>query len=102
MFIVPLSQLPLIKAEENVDKFVGTEGVAPKVPFFDVLKQATQATQQAQEVANQDSYDLSMGNVDNLAAVMINSAKATTALEMTVQLTSRAVSSYKEIMQMQV
>ena len=55
------------------------------------------------EVKNRDdAYDLAMGRTDDLAAISINSAKAAVALEMTVQVASRAVTAYKEILQMQI
>ena len=43
-----------------------------------------------------------MGDVASLHNMMINSAMEATAVETAVQLTSRAVSAYKEIMQMQI
>lgn len=60
------------------------------------------ALQKSQEAAAQDAYDLAMGDVSNLHSLMINSAMEATAVETAVQLTSRAVSAYKEIMQMQI
>lgn len=72
------------------------------IPFADVLGDAINNARETQAVSNNDAYELAMGTSDNLAAVMINSAKAATAVEMAVQLTNRAVSAYKEIMQMQV
>lgn len=102
MFIVPLTQLPsMIKVEDTNLAVTALSGTA-KTPFADILHNAVENARQTQAAANRDAYDLAVGNTDNLAAVMINSAKAATALETTVQLTSRAVSAYKEIMQMQV
>ena len=43
-----------------------------------------------------------MGDVASLHNMMINSVMEATAVETAVQLTSRAVSAYKEIMQMQI
>ena len=42
------------------------------------------------------------GDADDLAQIQINSMKTSTLLQTTVQLTSRMVNTYKEIMQMQV
>lgn len=58
--------------------------------------------QETRKISDQDAYDLAMGRSDDLAAIAIHSAQATTALELTVQIASRAVSAYKEILQMQV
>ncbi len=72
------------------------------LPFADVLQNAVQTLQEQQQKSDEDAYNLAIGNTDNLAGLMIQSAKLETALTMTVQLTSRAVNAYKEIMQMQV
>ena len=58
--------------------------------------------QESQQAAAQDTYDLAYGNSADLHTIMIHSAMETTAVETVVQLTSRAVSAYKEIMQMQI
>ena len=57
-------------------------------------------TLQAQSA--EDSRKLALGEIDNIAQVQINALKTSTMLQTTVQLTSRAVGAYKEIMQMQV
>ncbi|MPM72732.1 Flagellar hook-basal body complex protein FliE [bioreactor metagenome] len=103
MYIVPLSNLPSI--ESTGAGGTQSSGIAKGsggVPFADVMKSAVENLTQAQQVAAQDSYDLAMGDVSNLHSMMIHAAQETTAVETVVQLTSRAVSSYKEIMQMQV
>lgn len=80
--------------------------VAPSsstVPVFgDVLKDAMQTMQETQEVSKQDSYDLALGKTDDLHTVQINSMKASTAVELTAGLTSRALNAYKEILQTQI
>lgn len=99
MFIVPISQMPSLSAEplQQTQKIAGS-----KVPFADVLADAVQNMQETQAVAQADSYRLAMGEADDLHTIMINSAKATTAMEFTVELTTRAVSAYNEILRMQV
>ena len=66
------------------------------------MQEAMDALRQSQKATAQDAYDLAMGDVSNLHSLMINSAMEATAVETAVQLTSRAVSAYKEIMQMQI
>lgn len=70
--------------------------------FSGILKAAVSELEQAQAQAQQDSMMLAAGQIDDLAAVQINSMKASTMLQTTVQLTTRAVNAYKDIMQMQV
>lgn len=72
------------------------------IPFANILADAVKTTREAQAVSNADAYNLSMGQSDDLTSIMINSNKASTALDMTVQLTTRAVNAYKEVMQMQI
>ncbi len=70
--------------------------------FKDILTDAIEQTELLQQQADADSLALSLGDVDNLATVQINSLKAQSMLQTTVQLTTRTVNAYKEIMQMQV
>ncbi len=103
MYIVPLSSLPSIEgAGAGGTQTSGAVQSGGGVPFADVMKSAMENLTQTQQVAAQDSYDLAMGDVSDLHSMMIHAAQETTAIETVVQLTSRAVSSYKEIMQMQV
>lgn len=70
--------------------------------FGEIFKKAFENLEQAQDIVAKDNYDMAMGNFDNLHQAMINSEKAATALELTTQITSRAVSAYNEIMRMQI
>lgn len=97
--IVPISGMkPLFETASDARRQEGADGL----PFADLLQQSLQNLQDARRQSQQDSYDLAMGTTEDLAAVAINSAKATAALELTVEVASRAVSAYKEILQMQI
>ena len=99
MYLVPLSNLPSIQGPdpESQKKILSQEGGQS---FASIMQEAIDTLQQAQPAA--DSYNLAMGDVDSLHNMMINSALEATAVETAVQLTGRAVSAYKEIMQMQI
>ena len=101
MFIVPISQMSPVTLEKTTSVETGV-GAESSVPFADVLASAIEATKETMAVAQQDSYRLAMGEMDDLHTMMINSTKATAALELTVEVTSRAVSAYNEILRMQV
>jgi flagellar hook-basal body complex protein FliE len=73
-----------------------------QVPFADVLGQAMRDVVETQKSTAQDAYDLVMGTGDDLHNIMIRNAMETAAVETAVELTSRVVSVYKEIMQMQI
>lgn len=69
--------------------------------FADTLKSAIDGVKQMENESKQASYDLALGKTDDLESVMIQSAKASTAIEVTTQIVTRAVNAYKEITQMQ-
>jgi len=102
MFIVPMSQLPTISALNQAKTPIGMVQNDVNVPFADIFKEAINNVKETQAQSESDAYNLALGKSDDLHTVMINSEKAATAIELTVQLTSKAVSAYKEIMQMQV
>lgn len=98
MFIEPIQMMRMTGfGEENslTEKAAG-------LPFANVLKDAITTMQETQQAADKDAVNLANGNVDDLAAIMVNSAKQATAIEMTVQLSTRIVNAYKEVMQMQI
>lgn len=79
-------------------------GVSPKesTPFMNMLQQSIKDLEQLDQVKTQDSYNLALGNVDDIGAVMVNSQKAETALQMAVQVRNKMVDAYNEIMRMNV
>ncbi len=101
LFIVPISKMP------TIDQLTGTaesqqSTQAGGVPFADVFKSVIEQQQEAQAVSQQDAVDLAFGNIDDLHTVTINSERAAAALELTVQMTSRALAAYNEITRMQI
>lgn len=100
VFIVPITRLA--PANVQSEQMGAAKSITDELPFADVLKDAMSEYRQAQEASEADARTLATGSVENLADVMINSLRLSTAIELTTQITSRAVSSYKEIMQMQV
>lgn len=72
------------------------------VPFANMLSDAIAETNKLAEITEIDNQNLMLGNVDNLAQVQINSMKYESMVQTTVQLTTRVVNAYKEIMQMQI
>lgn len=102
MYIVPLSHLPSITPLEQTQKTTPAAAAGSSVPVFgDILKDAMQNMQETQAASKQDSYNLALGNTDDLHTIQINSMKASAAVELTAGLTSRAINAYKEILQTQ-
>lgn len=104
MIIVPIEPMQLmdISKIENQMQMKPIAGSAQGLPFENILKDAISVAEQTQAVANTDAVNVALGNVDDIAQVQINTLKAKTAVQTAVQLTSRVVSCYKEIMQMSV
>lgn len=99
-FITAISQMkPSLLANE---KSGNSESTKDAIPFANMLSDAINDYESSQKIADDESNTLAMGNSDDIAQVQIDSLKAQTALQTTVQLTSRMVTAYKEIMQMQV
>lgn len=96
--IIPLTQIRPVSAIGTGVSDIG----ASQIPFADALSQAMQDLVTTKKDAEQDAYDLIMGGEEDLHSIMIRNAIATTSVETAVELTSRAVMAYKEIMQMQV
>lgn len=96
-FIVP------IKPMERMEFTSGKPTERPEGSSFEsILEQARESLAQTTETADADSWRLAFGDVDDLAQLQINSMKAESMIQTTVQLTTRAVNAYKEIMQMQI
>lgn len=70
--------------------------------FRALLNQSVDQLDHLESISKSDSAKLATGNTDNLAQMQINMLKAEVAMQTTVQVTSRVVNAYKEIMQMQV
>ena len=99
MFIVPIEPMKPMTFSES-----GRVHREPQKQntFHNVLNDAIVALNQTQAASQYDAYQLAFGNVDNLGEVMINTLKAESMIQTTVQITSRVISAYKEIMNIQI
>ena len=100
MFIVPIT--PMEKMDFSKVENVKTAAEATEGGFASLLDNAIDEFKKADALSDVDGNALSIGNADDLAQIQINMLKAETMLQTTVQITSRAVNAYKEIMQIQV
>lgn len=103
MFIVPLTEMSSISPTFiTPTKTVAEEKKADTVSFGDILKTKIQNVRDLEADSLQQAYDISTGASNDLESAMISATKASTAIEMTVQLTTRAVNAYKDILNIQV
>lgn len=100
MYIVPISQLPTIEEAAKAKTGAGAGGQG--LPFSNVLSDAMRNLQETQAESQRYSYELAMGDVDDLHNMQIASMKAATAVEFTAGLASRALTAYNEIIRMQI
>lgn len=70
--------------------------------FGETLKDAIQEVNQLQKVSDKKMQDLATGKTDNIPDVMIAAEKADIALKLMVQVRSKIIDAYQEIMKMQV
>jgi flagellar hook-basal body complex protein FliE len=100
MFIVPIT--PMEKMDFSKTEVVKTASGATESGFSSLLDNAINEFKEADKLSDIDNAQLSLGNADDLAQIQINTLKAETMLQTTVQITSRVVNAYKEIMSIQV
>jgi len=70
--------------------------------FQNVLQKAIATIEDTERASRMDSYRLAFGEVDDLSQVIINSMKMESMVQTTVQITTRVVNAYKEIINMQI
>lgn len=101
MIIVPIAPMERMQfAQPEQISAAGAQGTT--IPFANVLKDAMSNLNEVQATATEDSFRLAVGDVNDIAQMQTNSMKLNAVMETTVQLTTRTVNAYKEIMQMQV
>lgn len=99
MFIIPISELQPITSATESGKLTGEIGSGAS--FERVLKNAVQNLDNLQGAADKDAIDLALGRTDDLHSVQINAMKATAAIELTASITSKVLSAYEQIINMQ-
>jgi flagellar hook-basal body complex protein FliE len=70
--------------------------------FLDILKDTISQSEGLNKEDNSSTLNLLTGNVDDLSTMLIGTEKSQIALSLTSAIRSKAVDSYKEIMNMQV
>ncbi|MBR3024157.1 MAG: flagellar hook-basal body complex protein FliE [Oscillospiraceae bacterium] len=102
-FITPMSGMQAIKPMQ----FWGSgktnvENDESEMSFGDTLRSKIQNVKDLEQKSLASAYDISMGNTEDIESAMIDATKASVAIETAVQVTTRAVNAYKEIIQMQI
>lgn len=102
MFIVPMTS---IIGGSSISAITGNSGNTTAAAdtgaagdFKNVLQDAINTVEKTEAQTKVDAYNLSIGNMDDMHTMMINSAKADVALQTMVQLRNKVLESYQTVM----
>ncbi len=105
MFIVPMNGIAPMTGikplESSLTKEV-TNKEEPNYSFSDIFKEAMKNVEETQQICEEDSVKVALGEIDDLHTVMANSQKAALALQTLVTMKNTAVTSYNEVMRMSI
>lgn len=101
-FIIPLTPMQSVgsvtETAKPADSGIAEEGES----FLSTLKSKIQEVKDLETQSMNSAYDVAMGYSDDIESAMIDATKASTAIELTTQITTRAVNAYKSILEMQI
>jgi flagellar hook-basal body complex protein FliE len=86
---------------ETLSKLSKADG-ADASGFQDILSEAIDAANSTDAVDKASAQALLTGDVNNIADALIDSEKATIALELTIQIRNKIIDAYNEVMRMQI
>ena len=101
MFIIPETRMEGVGDLTDLKKDSTVKAV-PEKRFDSVLKEAVREADQAIKDTQIMDMKLASGQVDNLHTALIQAEKTAAAVEFTIQITTKAVNAYNQIMGMQV
>lgn len=102
-FITLMSGMQAIKPMQSWGSGkTNVENDESEMSFGDTLRSKIQNVKDLEQKSLASAYDISMGNTEDIESAMIDATKASVAIETAVQVTTRAVNAYKEIIQMQI
>ena len=104
MFITPHVQMPTIAELGGSAKYSGIDVKTDdsEMSFADTLGKKIAEIKSLEQKSLDSAYAVAMGQTEDIEGAMIDATKASVAIETAVQITTRAVNAYKEIMQMQI
>jgi len=86
----------------EVTGFKKPDAAVPETSFGEVLKNSISTVNQLQQNANQAIEDLTTGRETDIHRTMIEMEKASVSFELVMQVRNKLISTYEEIMRMQV
>ncbi len=102
MRIEPLVTIEPLRALSATQNAAHTSAEQTAKTFGELLEQSIEQVNNLQTQADKLSQDLAAGKLDDLHAVMVGMAKASLALEFTIQVRNKVIEAYQELMRTQV
>jgi len=100
MNIIPISSYPV--QTSSVPGAAQATAPGAGLPFRTMLETALSNMEEMNAIKERDSLALAMGEVDDIAAITLNSQKAEIAMQLLVQTRNRMLDAYQEIMRMNI
>ncbi len=97
--IIPVSGASQITPFQSAFTPQKTGGASP---FRDMFSGAVSNLEELNAIKDQDAIALSLGNIDDIGAMQVNSEKADTALQLLIQMRNKVLESYQEIMRISI
>ena len=101
-FITPLTSMPTVSSLDKDSNNLSSNEENSELSFSETLRQKIQNVKDLEQKSLDSAYAVSMGQTEDIEGSMIDATKASVAIETAVQITTRAVNAYKEIVQMQI
>src|SRR5699024_2777444 len=95
-----MNQITPLQKNESIQQ--ATQDEKRKVSFSNVLKNAIEKVNEAENESNVKTEALAEGKVDDLHDVMLSAQKAKVMDETEVQFQQKAIDTYNEVMRMQI
>ncbi|SET41962.1 flagellar hook-basal body complex protein FliE [Salinibacillus kushneri] len=99
---MPTVNQALLNQEASMQNANRTTPFKAQQNFADSLKNAINQVNDAQIESDQKTKALAAGEIDNLHDVMIAAQKSSVMLQTAVEVQSKAVEAYKQVMRMQI
>lgn len=101
-FITPLTSMPTVSSFDKDSNNLSSNEEKSELSFSETLRQKIQNVKDLEQKSLDSAYAVSMGQTEDIEGAMIDATRASVAIETAVQITTRAVNAYKEIVQMQI
>lgn len=102
MFIVPMNSIIGTTGISSVAGNAASAATAAETgvagDFKNVLQDVINNVEETEAATKVDAYNLSIGNMDDMHTMMINTAKADVALQTMVQLRNKVLEAYQTVM----